>query len=307
MLGLVDHNGHPFSWSAIFNGYDPVEMAKQPWQGITDYLAREPASSIPIPGVKVTHVWTDDPAYAVMVSKASLVPHIVSRPEDVIGHVDAVVIPTDKGWEHVERCRPFVEAGLPIFVDKPMVDNEADLRQFMQWVDAGKPIMSSSCMRYCKEFAPYRASTHNLGELRFVSATTNNSWARYGIHALEGIYPILGPGFVSAQNTGGLGRDIVHIRHARGVDVSVVAVDDMAGAFGLLQVCGTRDAATAAFKDSFYAFKAQLLAFVEFLRTGVRPFPFEETVELMRLVIAGIRSREEGGRVVRLSEIAGGA
>ncbi len=39
-------------------------------------------------------------------------------------------------------------------------------------------------------------------------------------------------------------------------------------------------------------------ALINYLRTGVRPFPFEETVELMRLVIAGIRSREEGGREV---------
>ena len=23
MLGMVDGNGHPYSWSAIFNGYDP--------------------------------------------------------------------------------------------------------------------------------------------------------------------------------------------------------------------------------------------------------------------------------------------
>ena len=27
MLGMVDGNGHPYLWSAIFNGYDPDEMA----------------------------------------------------------------------------------------------------------------------------------------------------------------------------------------------------------------------------------------------------------------------------------------
>jgi hypothetical protein len=37
----------------------------------------------------------------------------------------------------------------------------------------------------------------------------------------------------------------------------------------------------------------------------VRPYPFEETVELMEIIIAGIRSREEGGRVVTLEEIRG--
>ena len=26
MIGMNDGNGHPYSWSAIFNGYDPIEM-----------------------------------------------------------------------------------------------------------------------------------------------------------------------------------------------------------------------------------------------------------------------------------------
>jgi hypothetical protein len=43
--------------------------------------------------------------------------------------------------------------------------------------------------------------------------------------------------------------------------------------------------------------------FAAYLRTGELPFPFEQTVELMKLIIAGIRSREEGGRIVMLSEI----
>ena len=67
---------------------------------------------------------------------------MVARPEDVIGEVDAVIIATDKGYEHVERCRPFVEAGLPVFVDKPLADNEEDLRTFVRWVDECRPIMS---------------------------------------------------------------------------------------------------------------------------------------------------------------------
>ena len=303
MLGMTEDNGHPYSWSAMFNGYDPVEMAKQPFVAISEYLSREPMETIPIPDANVTHVWTDDPADAAMIAKASLVPNVVDRPEDVIGQVEAVFIPTDIGYQHVERCRPFVEAGLPIFVDKPLTDNAEDLKQFIAWVEGGKPIMSSSCMRYCKEFGPYRISTNNLGALRYVSMTTPKSWESYGIHALEGMYPIVGPGFISARNTGTPERNVVHLKHERGIDVNIIATSDMSGAFGLLQLCGTKESAQLAFRDNFYAFKTQLLAFVEFVRTGVRPFPFEETIELMKLVIAGIRSREEGGREVLLSEI----
>ena len=80
--------------------------------------------------------------------------------------------------------------------------SQAEIDTIAKWVDDGAQIMSSSCMRYVKEFAPYRTSTTELGALRFASITTPKSWERYGIHALEGIYPILGPGFLSARNTG---------------------------------------------------------------------------------------------------------
>ncbi len=55
--------------------------------------------------------------------------------------------------------------------------------------------MSSSCMRYCKEYAPYRMSTNDLGTLSLVTITTPKIWERYGIHALDGIDILFfGPG-----------------------------------------------------------------------------------------------------------------
>ncbi|MFZ5917368.1 MAG: Gfo/Idh/MocA family oxidoreductase [Chloroflexota bacterium] len=305
MLGMVDGNGHPYSWSAILNGYDPEVMRECPFAGIPEYLDKEPKETLQIHGARVTHIWTDDPTDAAHVARASLIPNVVERAEDVIGHVDAVIVATDKGHEHVARCRPFVEAGLPVFVDKPLTDNEPDLRQFVDWVAAGRRILSSSCMRYAKEFWPYRASTHELGSLRLATITTPKSWERYGIHALEAIYPILGPGFVSARNSGTAARNIVHLKHRSGADAVVAAIGDMYGAFGVLTLGGTAGHVQVAFRDTFYAFKAQLQAFVDYLRTGCYPFPFDETVELMKIVIAGIRSREEGGREVMLSEIGG--
>ena len=303
MLGMVEGNGHPYSWSAMFNGYDPAEMASCPYSAIPAYLDREPKDTLRIPGARVTHIWTDDPGDARRVAKASLIPNVVARPEDVIGQVDAVIVATDRGNEHVERCRAFVETGLPVFVDKPLADNEDDLRTFAAWVAGGRPVLSSSCMRYCKEFIPFRESTCDLGTVRFAVITTPKSWERYGIHALEGVYPIIGPGFVSAGNTASDGKNIVHFEHITGASVVAAAIDDMYGSFGVLDLCGTLGNAHAVFSDTFYAFRAQLAAFIGYLRTGVRPFPFGETIELMKMLIAGIRSRELGGAEVRLDDI----
>jgi hypothetical protein len=90
----------------------------------------------------------------------------------------------------------------------------------------------------------------------------------------------------------------VHLTHARGADVVAVASADMLGGFGTLTLCGTKGRAQAAFSDTHFAFKSQLQAFVDFLRSGVHSFPFAETEELMRLVIGGIESRRQGGREI---------
>jgi len=303
MLGMVDGNGHPYSWSAMFNGYDKEAMAGCPYAGIPEYLDKQPADTLQIAGASVTHIWTDDPTDARHVAKCSLIPNIVEQPEDVIGRVDAVIIATDKGHEHVERCMPFVEAGLPVFVDKPLCDNAEDLKTFSRWVAEGKPLLSSSCMRYAKEFIGYRLSTSDLGELRYVSITTPKTWERYGIHALEAVYPILGAGFLTARNTGKKDRNVVHFTHKSGADVIVVANMDMYGSFGVLTLCGTKDHAQIEFKDSFYAFQTQLRAFIQYLQTGIQPFGFKETEELMRMVIAGILSREQNGAEIVLNDI----
>jgi predicted dehydrogenase len=306
MIGCSEGNGHPYSWSAMFNGYDRERMTREcPFPGIPQYLNREPEATLTIPGARVTHICCegDGGFTAEHVAACARIPHVVARPEEVIGRVDAVIVATDIGGEHVARCRPFVEAGLPVFVDKPLADRSEDLRTFCDWVASGKPLMSSSCMRYAKEFMPYRASTRNLGDLRFATITTPKSWEKYGIHALEGIYPIFGPGFLTARHGGTRERNLVHLTHRCGADIVVAAIADMYGAFGGLLLGGTAGQAQAAFSDTFFAFKAQLEAFVAYLRSGTRPFPFEETEELIRLVIAGLRSREQGGREVAVTDV----
>jgi hypothetical protein len=118
------------------------------------------------------------------------------------------------------------------------------------------------------------------------------------------VYPFLAPGgWESVVNTGSVESNIIHVRHASGVDVCVVNVADLYGAFGVLGVLGTKGALSANFSDTFHAFKTQLVDFVEYLRTGRRPFDFSQTVELMKIIIAGIQSREQGGRRIMLADL----
>ena len=305
MLGMTEGNGHPYSWSIIINGrYNAEALAKCPYAAIIDYISKQPKNTLGIQDVEVSHVWTDNPEDAKLVAKVAEIENIVEDPKDVIGQVDAVLVATDIGSEHVERCKPFVEANVPIFVDKPLCDNFTDLKIFQQWIDEGKPIISSSAMRYCKEYEPYHQSTYELGDLRYINVTMAKSWEKYGIHALETLYPIVGPGFTSIQNLGDKDRNIVHLHHSKGIDINIANVFDMIGGFGLVSLVGTKSGIQIKSNDTFYAFKKQLESYVHYLRTGVKPVPWEETKELMQLVAAGIKSREEGGIKINLSEVS---
>lgn len=303
MLGMIEGNGHPYSWSAIINGYNPAEMAACPYAGIPVYLGKEPLATMGIPGARVTHIWTDDPADAPKVSRASLIPHVVAKPEAVIGHVDAVVIATDDGTDHVRRARPFVEAGLPVFIDKPMAITIDELRQFVRWHQEGRLLLSTSGMRYSPEMSLSAEQKERLGDLRWITSFTCKTWERYGIHALEAVEPLLGPGFLTVQTQGGPGGDVVLITHQSGVRLTLGALHDAYGSFGAVHLYGTTGDLPLKMADTYRAFRGQLVAFIDFLQTGARPLPFEETIELMAVIIAGIRSREQGGTIIHISDI----
>ncbi|HVT30492.1 MAG TPA: Gfo/Idh/MocA family oxidoreductase [Lacipirellulaceae bacterium] len=304
MAGMVEENGHPFSWSAIINGrYDSQIIRNAGYPMIVDYLDAQAPISLGLPGVEITHIWCDRPEDAQAIARSAKIAHCLDTPTDMIGHVDAVVIPTDKGEEHLDRARPFVNAGLPVFIDKPLTTRLDHLKQFIEWHNAGKHICSSSAMRYAHEFRCLRQQLSIVGQPRLIVATCAKSWERYGIHAIEAVYGLLpSGGWIDVCNVGNIEANIVHIRHAQPVNTVIAVVNDMFGGFCHVTVYGTTGRIDARFTDSFTAFKSQLQAFIEHLR-GTSSIDFAATIEQMKIVVAGIRSRERGGQRQLLSQV----
>ena len=95
----------------------------------------------------------------------------------------------------------------------------------------------------------------------------------------------------------------MHLHHRDGVDINLVNIYDLAGGAGMMTLAGTHGGAQLKMADSYGAFKAQLMSFVDYLRTGTPPVPWSETKELMQLVIAGIQSRDQGGELIFLKDL----
>ena len=120
IIGLSEGNGHPYSWSAIFNGYNEEEMAKCPFPVIPEYLSKQNYPEDFLGELaEVTHIWTQDISVSNSVARAAKIEYVVKKMEDMIGHVDAILLSRDDAENHVEMAQPFLEAGLPIFIDKP--------------------------------------------------------------------------------------------------------------------------------------------------------------------------------------------
>ena len=96
-------------------------------------------------------------------------------------------------------------------------------------------------------------------------------------------------------------NNILHLKHERGIDINLAVIKDIAASE--LKLVGTHDSVTVPLKDSYSAFHKQLKCFIEYAMDGEPSFPFTETVELMKIIIAGIMSRDEGGCEVMLGEI----
>ena len=60
---------------------------------------------------------------------------LVEKPADMIGKVDGMLIEAVDGTVHFDRARPFLEAGIPCFIDKPFTCSVADAKKILELVD----------------------------------------------------------------------------------------------------------------------------------------------------------------------------
>ena len=167
ILGISEGNGHPFSFSAIINGYNDAGLANSGWNVIYDYVKRRDPSEFGFDNVRVTHTWTQDPEVTRKLCDACRIPNAVSRPDEMISNVDAVIIARDDYENHFSLAIPFLKAGMHVFVDKPLSLDVDELRSFLPYLESGK-LMSCSGMRYARELDEPRASLAEYGEIMLV-------------------------------------------------------------------------------------------------------------------------------------------
>lgn len=70
---------------------------------------------------------------------------IAEKAEDMLGKVDAIMVTSRNGALHLGYARPFVERGLPAFVDKPIANDAAEALTLVTLAkQSGSPLMGGS-------------------------------------------------------------------------------------------------------------------------------------------------------------------
>jgi predicted dehydrogenase len=299
ILGATAGNGHPFSFSAIINGYDDAGLAASGWKGIYEYVRQRDGSEFGVGALRVTHAWTQDRDTTQRLRAACRIPHGVEAVADVVDQVAAVIIARDDHENHWRDARPFLERGLPVFVDKPLCLDAEELHAMRPYLESGK-LMSCSGLRYARELDAPRTDLRSYGDLKLVRGSVLLDWQRYGVHIVEAILALL-PARPTAVSAHRCEHASVAIEMDDGTLVLVDALGDVPKTFKV-DLYGTERISSHEIEDNFSMFRRMLWSFEAMVRTGKPPIPPERTLDIMRVLVAGQRSRIEDRRI-RLDEL----
>ncbi len=187
ILGFSEGNGHPYSWSAIFNGYRKKFMKNCPFPLIPAYLAKQKFPKASIKRARVTHIWTQDKSISKHIAKSSRIDNIVKDYEEMIGKVDGILLARDDSKNHKKLATPFIKAGKPIYIDKPISINLKQLRYFKNIEQYKNQIFTCSALRYAKEFKLKNVDKKKIGKIEYIDAYTMKSWEKYAIHIIDSV------------------------------------------------------------------------------------------------------------------------
>ncbi len=231
---------------------------------------------------------------------------VVESIADLLDRVDVVLLESVDGRSHLEQIRPVLEAGKPVFVDKPIAASVADAVEIFRLAEEhGVPIFSSSMMRFVPEIATARNNAA-IGDIAGCDAyspctlePTHPDLFWYGIHGVETLFAVMGPGCQSVTRTQTDGTDVVTGVWKDGRIGCFRGIRTGKQEFGAL-VVGTKSIAHLKRTGSYEPLVAEI---VKFFKSGMPPVSSTETLEIIAFMEAAERSKADKGCSVSLQEV----
>ncbi len=168
------------------------------------------------PDFRFVGIYGPDRARTEEVARLGDIPFVAEKPADLIGRIDAAMVVFRHGDLHLPHALPFIEAGIPVWVDKPIAIAPDDARAlFAAAAKRGVPVVGGSSLKYIPDVLLAKREADGdsrIGKLVAASidfpATLENEYGGlhfYGPHLVEMALAIFGyhPRSVLASEAGG--------------------------------------------------------------------------------------------------------
>ncbi|MBT5874239.1 MAG: Gfo/Idh/MocA family oxidoreductase [Candidatus Latescibacteria bacterium] len=232
-----------------------------------------------IPDAEVVCVWGETPEFARAAAEKGRIPSIVDSPKDLIGEVDAAVVDHRHPKDHLPAAEALLEAGIPLFIDKPFCYRSAEGNKFLDRAEAlGVPVTSFSVLPKQAAFADLMREAGELGQISSVVTTgpcdidsPYGSVFFYGIHQVDMLLRLTGYDVVDAGvYKGTQGNHVATIRFDSGVVAAMNLIKEGSPAFHI-SVIGEKGRLdrNIVYDDNTYLTGIQ--DFVDVFRTGSCP------------------------------------
>jgi hypothetical protein len=231
---------------------------------------------------------------------------IVDSIDALLKKVDVVLLESVDGRPHLEQARPVLAAKKPVFIDKPVAGSLADaVRIYDLARKHGTPCFSSSSLRFSPGIQAVRKEG-KFGEVLGCAAYGPCSLERhhpdlfwYGIHGVEALYTIMGPGCESVTRVQTKGTELVMGKWNDGRVGTFRGIRSGKSDYGAL-VFGSKDIGPS---GGYGGYEPLVVEICKFFRTGKPPVTAEETLEIYAFMEAADESKRRGGAPVTLESV----
>jgi predicted dehydrogenase len=244
------------------------------------------------------------PGYEAKLRKYGI--RIVNKPEEMIGHIDAVMIESQQGKRHLERAEQFFKAKIPVYVDKPFAGSVEEAEKMIALAEKyGVPLLSCSSLRYDPKVKEALELQSKYGKL--LSADVwgpcelhpgNPGLLHYGIHGVELLYALMGAGCEKVQMMSTPEGEVVtgtwksgHVGTVRGI---------RKGQYGFGFVAHYEKGNVPFVIEGAAFYREMLKVIVEMFQTGKPPVDYKVMREIMAFIHAADTSRNKKGTIERV-------
>ena len=226
---------------------------------------------------------------------------------DLVQQVDAVMLLSVDGRQHLDQVRPVLAAKKRVFIDKPLAGSLGDAREILKLSrQASVPFFSCSSERYSKALQDLKHDAtigridgaFTFGPSPIATYLPDLFW--YGIHSVEALYELMGPGCERVARVHTDGEDSVVGTWKDGRIGEIRGLRSSPRQYGAV-VFGAKRIAVSGTPDGSYRPVVQEI--VKFFHTGQAPVNPEESLEVLAFMEAADRSKERNGAPVALEAV----